>query len=254
MTFIDTRFRAISGQPDEGDHWIGGPPLHPAAVCPVCKIPLLLLWDINTQDPRFPRLKWGERRRLPLYFCWHCVSDLAYRVVDASELEFFPVEYAGAAGNGPYPDYPSEFERTPLSLSASSVEELLSQLDGWDFETDPMGRTLSAEHGRRISEFLGHPATMALAIFHSQWGGPPSKMGWDSAVHRCPNPRCSSLGRLFRKKRMQFLAGILNDPAGGLPMVQSLESLQQESWNFFVSVEFQICPACGTVKGMNRSD
>ena len=251
--FINTRFRAIPGKKDVGDHWIGGAPPHSGAVCPVCRIPLLLLWDIDCRDPRFPRLKFGAIQRLPLYFCWNCVNDLTYRVVNSSELEIFKSDTIFTAGNGSR-NLPNQFERTRLSLVPSSVEDLLFQLDGWDFTDDPRGHTLSESQSRRISEFLGHPANMALDIFHSQFGGRPSKMGWDSEVSLCPNPRCSWLGRLFKKRRMKFLAGILNDPKGGLPMVQHIKDLDEQSWNFFVSVEFQMCRSCGTVKAMNRSD
>jgi len=46
-SFLKNGFRIRPGHRDEGDHWIGGEPPHREAICPVCRIPLLLLWDIN---------------------------------------------------------------------------------------------------------------------------------------------------------------------------------------------------------------
>jgi hypothetical protein len=64
--FLKTRYRVKLAKDSDADHWSGGEPYHLGAQCPACRIPLLLLWDINCRDPRFPRRKFGPLERLPL--------------------------------------------------------------------------------------------------------------------------------------------------------------------------------------------
>src|SRR5262245_52673831 len=116
--FLKTRFRVVPGRQDLGDHWLGGEPPQRGANCPVCKIPLLLLWDINCRDQRFPRGKFGPFERLPLYFCWGCVSDLAYQVLPHGRLKLFRTEIMREGTSFPYDPYPPHFERRPLALIA----------------------------------------------------------------------------------------------------------------------------------------
>jgi hypothetical protein len=75
-------------------------------------------------------------------------------------------------------------------------------------------------------------------------------------VFRCPNPTCPSDadGAAGKKRAMKFVAGILNDPWGGLPMVEPATKETRRHWNYFVSVQFHICDHCWTIYGCNRCD
>jgi hypothetical protein len=256
--FLKTRFRAVPGRRDEGDHWLGGEPRHRGAVCPGCKIPLLLLWDINCRDPRFPRRKFGPLDRLPLYFCWGCVSDLAYRVTPQGRLKIFRT---GLLRRGPifqYQPYPAAFERRPLALVTGVPDKVRAALLAWDRDEDFFGRHLSSRARNTLAGYFGHPISTAMSVFHSQFGGAPTQRWWREEVTPCPNRECPRR-RLDRPRgpkgsSMSFLAGVLNDPLGGLPMVEPPGDVTEHWWNFFVSVQFQVCGKCWTVRACNRSD
>lgn len=247
--FLKTRFRAVAGRRDEGDHWLGGEPAHRGATCPTCKIPLLLVWDIDCRDPRFPRGKFGPLARLPLYFCWGCVNDLAYQLTPQGRVK---VLRTGPDRHDPsyqYEPYPRHFERRPLALVPGIPDAVRSILLAWDTGKDPFGRKLSERKRGILAAYFGHPITASPTLFHSQLGGTPSQYWWREETARCPNTECPRADRA-----MSFLAGVLNDPLGGLPMVEKPEEVTERWWNFFVSVQFQTCGACWTIYACNRSD
>jgi len=252
--FLKTRFRAIPGREDLGDHWLGGEPVHHGATCPVCKIPLLLLWDINCRDPRFPARKFGPNDRLPLYFCWGCVSDLAYQLSPKGRLRLFR---PGAQHEGPsfqYEPYPSHFERRPLALVAGLPKEVLAAARNWDVDDDPRGHQVSKDDRMTLEEYFGHPISSRISMFHSQFGGAPSEYWWRENTDHCANPACPAKSSNGQGRQLSFLAGVLNDPLGGLPMVEPPAEVTPRWWNFFVSVQFQICGKCWTIHACNRSD
>jgi hypothetical protein len=256
--FLKTRFRAVPGRQDEGDHWIGGQPRERGATCPVCKIPLLLLWDINCRDRRFPRGKFGPLERLPLYFCWGCVSDLAYQVLPQRRIKLLGTDEMREGPQFPYGPYPSHFERCPLALSTDVPVEVRTALAEWGPENDRMGRRLTRRRKGILREYFGHPVTASMCLFHSQFGGVPTQRWWAEESAPCPNKQCPNnrpaTPRGNRHRSMSFLAGVLNDPLGGLPMVERADQVTERWWNFFVSVQFQICGKCRTVRSCNRSD
>jgi hypothetical protein len=256
--FLKTRYRAIAGQQDEGDHWLGGAPTDRSATCPVCKIPLLLLWDINCRDRRFPCGKFGPLTRLPLYFCWGCVSDLSYRVNDDGGIAFVRVESEREGPSFPYKPYPAFFERRPLALNDAVPEKVRSVLSAWAQTQDHFGDAIPSDDKEVLSEFFGHPIGTALTLLHSQFGGIPTKHSSEVKSSQCPNEQCGSqtfrilVGR--RGRAMSFLAEILNDPLGGLPMVEPPHAVSNKWWNFLVSVRFEVCGKCWTIRACNRSD
>lgn len=255
--FLKTRFRLVPGLADEGDHWLGGEPFHANAICPVCNIPLLQLLDINCRDSRFPPGKFGPLTRLPLYFCWGCVSGLEYQLLPNGELRMLRTEVMREGPSFQYEPYPSHFERRPISLICGMSEEVLAVASKWNREEDPRGHTLSASDHTVLQGYFGHPISTSMSLFHSQIGGPPSQHWWGEEQTPCFNKACpgSVLSKLrLRKPNMSFLAGVLNDPLGGLPMVERPEEVSERWWNFFVSVEFRICGKCWTISGRNRSD
>lgn len=254
--FLKTRYRAIPGKADEGGHFQGGAPQHRGALCPSCSIPFLLLWDINARDPRFPRRKFGAIERVPLYFCWGCVSDLAYRIIDSSKIVTISAQkHAGPTFQ--YEPYPSTFPRQPLALTSAVPAEVRRILSRWD-KDDSFGEGLSEAATTALASFFGHPAQWQLDLFHHQFGGPPLQRSWCEETFECPNPECrpSLLGRLAggKRRKMSFLAGVVNDPLHGLPMVEPAAEVTERQWNFYVSVQFHICAACWTILACNRSD
>src|SRR5262249_5606259 len=159
----------VADRPD-ADHWSGGPANHRGARCPVCKIPLLLLWDINCTDPRFPRRKFGPLEPLPLYFCWGCVSDLSYQVIDGQRIRLF----RGLRREGPnfqYEPYPNSFERRPLALDDGRPDEILRLVRmiyariGDENAPEP-----TAKDRKTLRGFFGHPVISEFCTIHHQLG------------------------------------------------------------------------------------
>jgi hypothetical protein len=109
---------------------------------------------------------------------------------------------------------------------------------------------------RVLCDFFGHPVITEMCTVHHQLGGKPLSLLWAMEVFRCPNPACRSDadGAPGKKRAMKFVAGILNDPWGGLPMVEPATKEARRHWNYFVSVQFHICDRCWTIYGCNRCD
>jgi len=104
---------------------------------------------------------------------------------------------------------------------------------------------------RVLRKYFGHPAHTELCLFHHQFGGIPVFHCWADEVFFCTNPKCE-VDRNGKKRAMKFVAGILNDPWGGLPMIEPAKKETKKNWDFFVSVQFHICDRCFTVFGCNR--
>jgi hypothetical protein len=258
--FVKARYRVRLAEKPDADHWSGGKPSHQGATCPSCKIPLLLLWDIDCTDPRFPRRAFGPLTRLPLYFCWGCVGDLAYQVVGERELRVHPGDRRDGP-NFPYAPYPEGFERRGLVLLEGVPDEIhrigRELAARWETADDdgPIPAP-TADEQRTLTEFFGHPVPLPRCFFHHQLGGEPSG-SWADEVFECPKPACAGglLDRVRgRKRRMRFLAGVLNDPWSGLPMVEPADDETRRHWNYFVSVQYHVCDNCWTVLGCNRCD
>jgi hypothetical protein len=259
--FLRTRYRVKLAAKPDADHWSGGKPYHRGARCPACKIPLLLLWDLNCKDPRFPRRKFGPLTRLPLYCCWGCVNDISYQIVDEHQIRI----HASKRGAGPsfqYEPYPESFERRGLVLLEGVPDEIrriYQQLIArWDATAgDEAVPVPTRQEQKTLTEFFGHPVLLPRSFFHHQLGGRPVLDYWANEVFECPNLDCK--GTLTeqmrgRKRTMKFLAGVLNDPWAGLPMVEPAGEETRGHWNYGVSVQYHICDSCWTVLGCNRSD
>jgi hypothetical protein len=193
-----------------------------------------------------------------LYFCWGCVNDLAYQVLPQNRFKIINMHYWHKGPSFQYEPYPSHFDRRPLALTAGLPDEARAVLAAWNRIKDPMGRRLSARRHQILAECLGHPVSTSMSLFHSQFGGKPTQRWWGEETTRCPNKECP--GRLpsgprgEKGRAMSFLAGVLNDPLSGLPMVEKASEVTERWWNFFVSVQFHICGKCWTVHACNRSD
>jgi len=233
------------------DHWQGGPAYHEGAKCTKCKRALLLLWDFNAKDPRFVvdgRPLFKPLKRLPLYYCWTCVSDIDYRVVAPDRIEVLKMEGRRQGKDFPYKNFPLEFPKQPIVLQRLSTlpQAIKKSLGTRMFDKVP------APANKLLSHWLGHPVLYGSNIWWHQFGGVPWLIqGQESIV--CPRSECS-YGRSGQP--MKVLATVINDPQAGLPMVQSMEDLAENKGhaNHFVQVVYHICPQCLTIHAGNRCD
>ena len=258
--FLKTRFRVRLTDHSECDHWSGGKPYHRGANCPACKIPLLLLWDINCSDPRFGRRKFGPLKRLPLYYCWGCGDSIAYQVIDDKTISIFD-DASRRKPDYPYEPYPDFFERRGLQLIEGLPDKIRNLIqkfcDEWDASDDDAIYEPTSKEQSLLTDFFGHSVVLPLDLFHHQFGGKPVLTHWAEEIFRCPNSACDGTvaDRLRgRKRAMKFLAGILNDPWGGLPMIEPANEETRKNTNIFVTVQFHICDRCWTVLGCNCCD
>ena len=145
-------YRAQPGKSDGCDHFLGGKPIHDNAVCPNCKNPLLMFWNLNAKDSRFPRGKFPGMERVPLYFCWLCVSDLRYQV-GPKRLKFFPWEHKREGNNRMYEPFPQYYPPRPLGFTDAPMpkdaRKVYSTWDGW--------KTLPIAMRTKFAQFFGHP-------------------------------------------------------------------------------------------------
>ena len=134
-------------------------------------------------------------------------------------------------------------------------QELIARWDAAD-DDGPIPEPTPQEH-KALTEFFGHPVPLPRSFFHHQLGGKPAVDYWANEVFECPNPACEGtlIDRLRgRRRAMKFLAGVLNDPWAGLPMVEPANDETRRHWNYGVSVQYRICDCCWTVLGCNRCD
>ncbi|GEM_PF-1413528 len=239
------------------NHWQGGPPVHAGATCARCGHPFQLFWDLNCCDPRF-RNKNGRPifrnlARLPLYWCVPCFLSIDYSVIDDKRIELLRVDGEPAHlvkrkrpnPRFPYANFPREFDRQAIELtSGPELPKTVREL----FTAEPTPKLTPARQAL-LERFVGHavyPRLFALTgstWVHSFGGTPYLPQGDDWIV--CPNERCRSFG-----KRMKVMAAIHNDPPNGLPLVDTMEKVQQSKsgmFNYFVVVFFHFCKSCKTV-------
>ena len=128
-------------------HAIGGANKVHGAWCLPCQRPLLLVMTLDTRDPRLglslPRGREtltldfdpakpletdvGVKKSadLPLFYCWHCMPCLTYRLnphggVDVLDHDPFTLQgdaHAAQEDGAPYGDYPSSFMRRRVKLA-----------------------------------------------------------------------------------------------------------------------------------------
>jgi hypothetical protein len=248
---------AVIAEDSPSTHYFGGESYHAGAICPVCKIPLLLLADLDcialrkTEEAKL----FLELDRLPLYYCWKCCAEkLSYRIRNNS-IKIFKNEGKPQGDDFPYVNFPEKFERRSISLipipyEAAKLLAVAQEIDVyWLADSDKKIIQSELENLR--------PAWFSKSCFNRhQMGGLLHFMqGHEYVV--CPNPDCKhhQAAKKFRGTRMLELAAIHNDPQSGLPMIESLEELSgQSDFNEFVQVVFWICEECLTVAVSNRCD
>ena len=258
--FFKSRFAVRLGIDDQSDHWLGGSSdPFPGAECPTCKVPLLLLLDFNCKAPALQAASKGEfgpLKRLPLFVCARCFGEISYHVSDSMAVRV--IQKYGDPGNYPiYEGYPNEFPRKPVALDGTVPSSLRAVIRKWNFDADPAGEALTTGDRALLEGFFGHPIFIPRFLYHHQLGGESLFVSWDESARFCPNKECqpSLWDKLLRRSHpMRFLAGVLNDPPGGLPLIEPLSEETQTTWNFFVSFFFQICERCLTITGSSASD
>jgi hypothetical protein len=259
--FFKTRFVLRPSPEADGDHWLGGSGDYRGAECPVCNVPLLLLCDFNCDDPMLRKAHRGKLnalRRLPLFHCFQCFSELSYIVDERQKVRIVQTRY-GQSGNGPpYDGFPDFLPRKPIRLDTLVPPGLVQAIQKWTADDDDVaGDNLSKSQRRVLEDYFGHPMFIPRFMYHHQLGGESLLPNWDDDAFTCPNKKCP--GGLFDKvlkrgRPMKFLAGIINDPPGGFPLMEPLNKDTEKNWNFFGSTYYQICDKCLTITTFAASD
>jgi hypothetical protein len=141
-------------------------------------------------------------------------------------------------------------------LDTTVPRELPDAIQAWDPEDFRMER-LAQKHLRVLEDFFGHGMFLQKDMVHHQLGGVPLAEAWDDSAFPCRNPSCSPgwLDRLMKRPRpMRFLAGVLNDPPRGLPLVEPLNEETAKDWLYGVSHFWQICDKCLSITTFSTSD
>jgi hypothetical protein len=239
-------------------HHFGGENHHAGATCPVCKIPLLLLADLDCVSLRSMEKEklFCELDRLPLYYCWRCCAEkLSYKVVNHSTIKVFKNDGKPQGADFPYVGFPEKFEERPVRLIPVPYETAklaaLAQEVGTSWLTDQDRQAI--QNGL---QGLRHRWFSNSSLGRHQIGGLLNlAQGHDYLV--CPNPDCKAhqAAKKFSGCRMMELAVIHNDPHSGLPMLEKLEDLSEPSqFDEFIQVVYWVCEECLTITTSNRCD
>ncbi|MFO0865994.1 MAG: hypothetical protein U0744_15315 [Gemmataceae bacterium] len=255
--FFKTRFRIKPGKGQ--NHWIGGTWEGKGAICPVCREPLLLVMSFDCASPELKKASQGKLEslsRLPLLTCMRCMSELSYQVDESGVVTILFTRYANGHDNRSYQPYPEEFDRKAVVLDDEIPSEVSRALKRW-LRVDPIEEEMSAEDRETLESFFGHGLFIHRCLTHHQLGGRPLAEAWEDNGLQCRNPKCSGgfFDRLMKRPRpMRFLAGVLNDPPGGLPLVEPLNEETTKDWLYGVSHYWQICDKCLSITTFSTSD
>jgi hypothetical protein len=260
MSWYYTRqgFAILATDGEETGHTFGGVAYHEGAECPVCKVPLLLLADLDCsklrkqmEEPLFQKLK-----RLPLYYCWGCCAEqLTYIIIDGKRIKVLRNEGSSQGDDFPYPNFPRAFPSRPILLTPIDYE--LGKLLAVYQEVDKDWLTKADQQKiKKRMKLLRHGGFSENDVNRHQVGGLLSLIQGHERVG-CPNTKCRYY-KLFKEGyavRMKELAVLCNDPNSGLPMVESPEELQNRSaWNEWVQVVYWVCEECLAIAASNRCD
>ena len=242
--YLRQGYRATLAKDNSQDHWRGGPPQHEDAICPICRKPLLLFWDINCRDSRFraesPDI-FGELDRLPLYYCCRRPEPTVYQVLPNSRIRMIKPELCGWE-ESPFHDFPDEFDRKPIRLEIipREVENLLIIVN--EFALD----WLNEAELDRLSEYLQENFIARCSINLSQFGGVPLMTQGHREIE-CPNADCLThqMGHpiLRNKQHYQMKEIAVIDDDSGFEMETGC-----------AQIAFHICWKCHTVHAEYRCD
>ncbi len=248
-------FIVRTGERSEFNHVQGGACSHRGGHCTSCDRPLLKLWQIDCGDPRLVSVETGVRvfaglENLPLYYCWRCGGEVAYRIDGPAEITMLMNTGSDQGDDFPYSNYPLAFPESPLRLYCP--EDVPTNVRACIERSREVFDKLPEDERELLSHFLQRPIRRAFDVWVQQFGGEPYLIqGPENNI--CPNPECE----LHRDgETMRILAGPINDPPGGLPMIESLADVAANNGHFdeFVQVVFHFCPSCHSVHATNRRD
>ena len=244
--YLSRGYRVRVSKHSKYDHWQGGKAYHQGAKCKGCRLPLLLLWDINCQDPRFTdrsERPFGQLKRLPLYYCWRCAGNFSYQVIVPEKIKIIESNCHYQGDDFPYTHFPSQFDRCPIVLEPIPLEVYKLLVIAQELEAN----SLSTKEKRKVTNWQGRN-DRHFELWRHQFGGLPYLIQGHEII-RCPNKNCKRSGNWIKE-----LAVIHNDPYSGLPMIETLEEARQKGANHWVQVVFHICSQCLTIYVSNRCD
>ena len=248
---------AIVADDSSSPHHFGGEPYHDGAICPVCKIPLLLLADFDCVPLRAMEKKklFSDLDRLPLYYCWRCCAEKLSYQINGDSIKIFKNDGKPQGDDFPYAGFPDKFTKHPVKLipipyETAKLLAVAQEIDEYWLH-DPDNEAIQAGlQGLRHSWFSKN------CINRHQIGGLLNFVQGHQYIV-CPNPDCEhhQAAKKFRGTRMMELAVIHNDPNSGLPMCERLEELSDPAdFNEFVQVVYWVCEQCLTITASNRCD
>ena len=256
MSYYYTRngYAIVARAEGNTGHWFGGEPQHAGAQCPVCRIPLVLLADLDcAQIKKKEKGKlFHSLRRLPLYYCWRCCAKhLTYRIIGGRRIKILRNEGKHQGTDFPYEHFPRSFPKRPAALVPIKYEfarllAVYQEVDE-DWLSDKDRRAI-----RKGMRALRHSGFSANDINRHQIGGLLGLIQGHERVG-CPNSTCKS-HQSFEAgyaTQMKELAALCNDPRSGLPMVDASE---HPHWNEWVQVVFWVCEECLAITASNRCD
>jgi hypothetical protein len=245
--------------PDESlsPHHFGGEPYHVGAECPVCKIPLLLLADLDCAPFRVSEKKklFSELDRLPLYYCWRCCAEKLSYKINGRSITIFKNDGKKEGDDFPYADFPDKFPKRPVKLVPVPYET--AKLLAVAQEIDEYW--LSEDDRKSLQDRLRDLRHLKFAksgLCRHQIGGLLYLIQGHDYI-KCPNPECKYyvLKTKFSGVRMLELATLHNDPYSGLPMCERLEEISEPGdWNEYIQVVYWVCEECLTLTVSNRCD
>lgn len=149
----------------------------------------------------------------------------------------------------PYKHYPISFERQPVELDL--LKDIPKATKKAIRDCDPTDRIRSSTK-KSIEKWLGHSVKFGFDIWWHQFGGQPWLIQGPERII-CANKKCPWHRR---KWAMKILASIINDPPGGLPMLETMEHVNEHRghFNHYVQVVFHICGGCLSIHAANRCD
>jgi hypothetical protein len=251
--YLKTRFAIRPGDGHQGDHSFGGTDNYDLPQCRKCKSKVILLCDIDCHDPALKKALRGKLKgidRLPLIHCMGCMCEMSY-AIRGRKIRIVKTRYGNSTPSPLYHGYPKAFERKKVWLDPTVPDGLREVINKWDPDVDLRGNKLKKSERKLLEDFCGHPVFVPRFIYHHQIGGMALCDGWDKP-YRCPNSKC--LNEKHDGRPMRFLAGILNDPPAGLPLIEPLDEKTKTQWNYFVSFFYQICDKCLTITTNSASD
>src|SRR5271165_202075 len=105
-------YAIVAKDSGETGHWFGGEPYHNGVQCPVCRVPLLLLADLDCTQIRTSEdaKLFHSLDRLPLYYCWRCCAEhFTYLIIDGRRIRVLRNEGTKQGENFPYAECPRSF-------------------------------------------------------------------------------------------------------------------------------------------------